>query len=471
MKNNADIEWVEVSGGDGTEKARVSKTPVTVEQFARFLQQGGYGAAGQQYWSVAGWHWLQKLGITEPAYWNQPEYDNPHMPVTGVSYFEAEAYAQFANASLPTESEWAALASNQGQSRYPWGEDRQDIPLQRANLSFFGIFRPSGLTPVTQFPAGANRDGILDLIGNVAEWCKPDIALAETAEMKTGALRGGCFWHAPEAVDAHFRDEVTPEVRDNQTGIRLIRRPVVVKRPAPASDPDALDSRPAGASQPAARPISRFIARPTRPFRQEGIPADLDEATWRLEIAGAVAQPRSLSLNDLKTNYLSVTQTGLFVCVCRWGEVNTIRGVLLRDLIEDVRPLRPLEELYLLQRSIPGPDGKIYETSISVADAVANDALLCYEMDGKPLSLEFGWPLRLMAFHLYGYKLVKCLGQLVFTTEFTLGWWEEWKRYDPVGTVRPGVITVIGQNPFKHEILEAGRVALKEVRNERETSG
>lgn len=181
---------------------------------------------------------------------------------------------------------------------------------------------------------------------------------------------------------------------------------------------------------------------------------------WRLEVSGEVERPVVLDLSELQTGFPRAIDAGLFVCVCRWGELNRFAGVAIRDLVERVRPTRPLRELYLLQRSVPGPDGKVYESWVSLEKALEHQALLCYEMDDRPLSLDFGWPLRLIDLHLYGYKTVKCLGELRFVPEFQAGWWETERQYDPQGLVQPGRITVVGAAPYARDIPATGRVAL-----------
>src|SRR5207302_1046149 len=147
----------------------------------------------------------------------------------------------------------------------------EDIPNRRANVSFFEEFRPAGLTPVTAFPEGRSSAGIYDLIGNVSEWCYPGSTPMLATDQAIGVLRGGCSWHTPAVVDATFRDEVNLNVRDNQTGIRLVRRGTVTSGVANAR----LLLVNTGAKK------RRPIPRPTRPFRQEGIPIDLSEASWR----------------------------------------------------------------------------------------------------------------------------------------------------------------------------------------------
>lgn len=446
---NETIEWETVRPPGGEGGYEVSRFPVTVAQFRRFLEGGGYGR--RELWSDRGWTWREARGFDRPAYWGETGYDRDELPVTGISFWEAEAFARSAAARLPSEHEWHRIASGFGARRYPWGDEAPRDGESRANLGFFGAEGEAWRTPVDRFPDGRSPEGVWDLLGNVSEWCLPADAGSIDDGARFGVLRGGCSWHTVVAVDNTFRDEVGLDTRDNQTGIRLVR---ALPGGAPiAAEPARPERSPAGPRR------RRPIARPTRPFRQEGVPEELD-ADWRLEVGGEVERPLSLDLDTLRNDLPRSTDHGLFVCVCRWGELNRFAGVALRDLVERVRPTRPAEELYLLQRSVPGPDGAAYESWVSLAEALDHGALLCYEMDGEPLTRELGWPLRLIDLHLYGYKAVKCLGELRFVTEFRAGWWETERQYDPHGLVQPGRITVVGEAPYARDLPGTGRVEL-----------
>lgn len=437
-----EIDWVPVGN------SLVARHVVTVAQFRRFVESGGYSE--RTFWSERGWEWKVSNNIAAPAYWMATGFDEDALPVTGVSFWEAEAFASFSNSSILTETEWYLLASNQGTTLYPWGDDVDDISGRRANLAFFGAFRAVGLVPVFAFPQGQSHAGIFGLIGNVSEWCFPGTSRSIAEDQLHGVLRGGCSWHTPDIVDATFRDEVNLAVRDNQTGIRLIRR-----------DGKQADSVVSLAAPVAKSPSSprRAIHRPTRPFRQEGIPV-FEQTEWRLNVDGEIHTPLSLSLEELKTSFRRTTRRGVFVCVCRWAEVNEVSGVLLSDIIQKVVPRAPIESLYLRQFSRTGPNGQVYDAAIRLQDALGDDAILAYEMDGSPLSLELGAPLRLFSWSLYGYKLVKCLSRLEITSEFHPGWWETTNHYCTEGIVRPGTATLIGENPRRMSITASGAVDL-----------
>lgn len=91
--------------------------------------------------------------------------DQPNMPVVGVTWDDAAAYARWANKRLPTEEEWEKAASwdpkENKKRQWPWGDDQSS---GRAQL---GSDRPKA---VGQSAGGASAYGVQDLSGNVAEW-------------------------------------------------------------------------------------------------------------------------------------------------------------------------------------------------------------------------------------------------------------------------------------------------------------
>lgn len=104
------------------ESCRLATRPATNAAYLAFMQDGGYEAP--EFWSAEGWRWRQRLAVTHPCYWRRDDSGNwygigpagahrllPGMPVSGLSYYEATAFARWAGGRLPHEHEWEAAAA------------------------------------------------------------------------------------------------------------------------------------------------------------------------------------------------------------------------------------------------------------------------------------------------------------------------------------------------------------------------
>jgi len=96
---------------------------------------------------------------------------SPDLPMTGVSYDHAKAFCQWLSPAgrLPTEQEWERAARGIDGRTYPWGSGAPNEEL--CNISK-GIEQARALAPCRSFAAGATPSGILNLLGNAAEWCE-----------------------------------------------------------------------------------------------------------------------------------------------------------------------------------------------------------------------------------------------------------------------------------------------------------
>jgi ergothioneine biosynthesis protein EgtB len=89
---------------------------VSNREWDEFIADGGYSTASL--WLSDGWAWVQREAITAPLYWRGDEHfthcgwqpRDANAPVTHISYYEADAFAAWVGARLPTEFEWEAIA-------------------------------------------------------------------------------------------------------------------------------------------------------------------------------------------------------------------------------------------------------------------------------------------------------------------------------------------------------------------------
>jgi iron(II)-dependent oxidoreductase len=222
----------------------IDVSPVTNGEFERFIEAGGY--RNREYWSEAGWAWLQESGAQAPKYWTwldgtwitrSMDRTGPvaaDHPVCHVCYHEAEAYARFVGKRLPTEFEWEAAASwdpNTGTKRpYPWGDEPPTPDL--ANLDQLSF----GTAPLGAYPLNFSSIGCYGMLGDVWEWTSSDFQpypgfesfpYQEYSEVFFGSdyrvLRGGSWATRPGAVRNTFRNWDFPIRRQIFSGFRCAR--------------------------------------------------------------------------------------------------------------------------------------------------------------------------------------------------------------------------------------------------------
>lgn len=122
----------------------IDRAPVTNAEFRVFVQSGGY--ENPEYWTPAGWEHVRELGLSQPNYWDDPVWNADDVPVTGVSWWEALAYARFVGKTLPTEAQWEYACRGSDGRTYPWGEETPT--LEHANFAP-GCEEPKGQTRFT----------------------------------------------------------------------------------------------------------------------------------------------------------------------------------------------------------------------------------------------------------------------------------------------------------------------------------
>ena len=138
--------------------------PVTNQRYKRFIEDGGYES--KELWSDEGREWREVNEITAPESWNKSGWSSPHQPVCGVSWYEAEAYCQWAGKELPTEAQWERAARGGDTRKYPWGDE-----WPRSDLANFDE-KVGSVSPVGSYPEGVSPYGCHDMAGNVNNWCR-----------------------------------------------------------------------------------------------------------------------------------------------------------------------------------------------------------------------------------------------------------------------------------------------------------
>ena len=209
------------------ERFEIASRPVTNGEFMAFIEDAGY--ARPELWLADGWAAVRERGWTAPLYWRRadggfrtltlggPRPLRGDEPVCHVSFYEAEAFARWAGARLPSEAEWEVAA--------------QALPVE-GNFVESGLLHPA--------PAGAAQGSSgapAQLFGDVWEWTASAYAPYPGFRPPAGALgeyngkfmsnqlvlRGGSCVTPRSHVRATYRNFFHPHQRWQFSGFRLAR--------------------------------------------------------------------------------------------------------------------------------------------------------------------------------------------------------------------------------------------------------
>ena len=174
--------------------------------------------------------------------WADETFNADTQPVVGVTWFDAQAFAEWIGGSLPTEAQWERAARGTEGRIYPWGDTP---PKARQHANFARRYnRP---VPVGRFPKGESPNGIADLAGNVWEWCLDEYSPTFYKQHKNGTpqnplnlrfrdvlrarvIRGGAWDVGSAFLRSSLRFKFYPLDSTHTIGFRVIRpRPEIKK--------------------------------------------------------------------------------------------------------------------------------------------------------------------------------------------------------------------------------------------------
>ncbi len=155
------------------------------------------------------------------------------------------------------------------------------------------------------------------------------------------------------------------------------------------------------------------------PVLDLGVKPKFHEAHWRFVVEGAVAQPIDVGWDDFRQLVPKVDQISDFHCVTTWSKQDVKWGGLrFADLAKLVQPQESA-------RFVIMHCGDGYTTNLPIEDLLADDVLLATALDGGPLPIDHGGPVRMVVPHLYAWKSAKFLRRLVFQQTDEPGYWEQ----------------------------------------------
>jgi gamma-glutamyl hercynylcysteine S-oxide synthase len=226
----------------------IDKHPITNSQYRRFLDDTRLNGKPHGHPDEP-----ENKDYT-PAHWRDPRFSDDHMPVTGVDWYDAWAYANWAGKRLPTEVQWEKAARGTDGRTFPWGNEWLDGAANWVATSFGKrpasveqweiILREfSDVHPVRPVWSADERRhnvspyGAVGMVGNTWEWTRtnyynkkdmdPFFKYRRPVEFMNrpsafAAIRGGTFTSMPEMLRCYYRGKDLITDRHCEIGFRCV---------------------------------------------------------------------------------------------------------------------------------------------------------------------------------------------------------------------------------------------------------
>ncbi len=243
----------------------ISRFPVTNLEYKRFINSGGYSTNGvERWWSEDGkefWYAYAKrnehkyiygdkrtedTSITSNQCAKYSLYNRFNQPVTGICYFEAQAYCKWLSEQgdninnylirMPTQQEWMGALTNYGLTKFPWGDSEPQVSQvnlieERSEKGEQGTLEAYAYINIPnifgRYPDGANKYGCQDLVGNVWEWVNDfELPSPTTDPGNIGKILGRCCFDPPSRVNYPPIDYRYPGYRHQVIGFRIAREKI-----------------------------------------------------------------------------------------------------------------------------------------------------------------------------------------------------------------------------------------------------
>ena len=189
----------------------MDQTEVTCEQYQKFIDATHHPA---------------------PPGWPEGKFPagSEKLPVTGVTWDDANAYAEWAEKRLPTEEEWEFAARGTDGRKYAWGNQWQ------GKVANGGDSSAGRLVDVGSYPDGKSSAGVVDMIGNAWEWTASDLSAYPGGQLPSPPgkdfkiIRGGSWKEDKSQATATYRGYLAARgAKDySATGFRCVKKPTSV---------------------------------------------------------------------------------------------------------------------------------------------------------------------------------------------------------------------------------------------------